>query len=352
MSAATWIPTRVNSGPMVTAQTLYRLRELGDGADFVLPICSLGTSFAQLAELGDWVLPPLYHEALTPELCNRAVERIQQCFPVYQREGAPPSRVRIVEILPASPHSDGPARVVAFSVDTAVEEHGPHLSLATDTIQSYTVLSRLAEEVDGFTLAPPVDYGQLTWGLPFGFSVDFTAELLTEYVSRFTDAVIEWLQPEAVYVVDVHGSIVHRRAIVAGLEKSHATNWSFRWLHQPLAEFASERGDQHAGAVETALVEFISPDLVDSTWWPNRIDEIAAGQMSFERAVELTSDLDAFCEEVRRTGANGIVGRIKNYADLDAALMFERMLALARQDVDQLLRGGAVGSRNAGENLW
>ena len=44
-------------------------------------------------------------------------------------------------------------RILAFSVDTAVEEHGPHLPLATDRIQSYAVLAKLAEETAGLALA-------------------------------------------------------------------------------------------------------------------------------------------------------------------------------------------------------
>jgi creatinine amidohydrolase/Fe(II)-dependent formamide hydrolase-like protein len=95
------------------------------------------------------------------------------------------------------------------------------------------------------------------------------------------------LRSLALYVVDGHGSIIHRSAIQAGLAASHCPRWMFRWLHEPLVEFAGARGDQHAGGVETALVQRVSPDLVDPHWWPHRIDELAAGQMTMESAVEL-----------------------------------------------------------------
>jgi len=237
-------------------------------------------------------------------------------------------------------------------VDTAVEEHGPHLPLATDTIQSYSVLNGLASEIDGFVTGPPVDYGHLTWGLPFGMSIDLTPRLVSRYVQGFTNAVLEWARPEAIYVVDVHGSIVHRKAIVAGLKASRADRWAFRWLHDSLVEFASERGDQHAGGVETALVEHVSPQLLDSDWWPERIDRIAAGEMTLEQAVGLTENIEEFFRFAETGTPNGIVGQIKNYRSLDADLMFQRMLSVARQDVTRLLAGGSHINHDAGESPW
>ena len=127
--------------------------------------------------------------------------------------------------------------------------------------------------------------------------------------------------------------VAHRRAIEAGLANSRVEKWAFRWLHEPLVEFAAERGDQHAGGVETALVEHINPALVDPTWWPDRADDIAAAEM------DLASDMPKFIETVESGAYNGIVGRVRNYFDLDAALLFERMMSVAREDVAALHAG-------------
>lgn len=347
------LPSKVNAGRWLTAYTLYELRSAAP-EEFVLPVCPLGAALDACAEQGQWVLPPLFREALDDELRGRMVRRIGQCFPTYDPSGASnQGRLQVAECSPVTPAPSRPPKVYAFSVDTAVEEHGPHLPLATDTIQSYGVLQQLEQELqtDGLMLGPPADYGQLTWGLPFGYSIDLTAELLTRYVARLTDAVLDRWRPESVYVVDVHGSIMHREAIVEGLRQSRARRWAFRWLHEPLIEFASQRGDQHAGGVETALVEHISADLVDRRWWPGRIDDIACGQMSFAEAVELTPDLPRFVEHVRKHSLNGIVGDIHNYRQLDAQLMFDRMLDIARQDVAQLLAGHAP-AEDAGRSAW
>ncbi len=335
-----YLPRQVNSGSLLTAYTLDQLHELASRQTITLPICSLGTPCQQLFDLGPLVLPPLYHEAMDGELKSEILSRVGQCFPYL--EGTARQRdfggdFQIVELPPAKHPGPAAPRVLAFSVDTAVEEHGPHLPLMTDTIQSYGVLQRLASEVDGFHVGPPAAYGHLTWGVPFGMSIDVTPPLLTRYVAGFTNAILDWAAPEALYVVDVHGSMVHRNAIQEGLRQSRCDRWSFRWLHEPLVEFAGDRGDQHAGGVETSLVHHINPNLVDGQWWPSRLDELTARQMSLDEAVELSPDLNRFVQQVEAKSLNGIVGDVRNFYQVDAELMMNRMLDVARADVEALL---------------
>lgn len=351
-----YLPKRVNSGRWLTSYTLYELRQLDHSADVVLPICSIATPYRELAGLGDLVLPPLFHEALDDSLKRKILRQIEVCFPEHElsRGGRQPRpAVRVVEVSDRIPPSQPPRpKILAFSVDTAVEQHGPHLPLSTDTIQSYAVLKQLQADTEGLVLGRPVEYGQLTWGLPFGFSIDLTAGLLREYVQRYTDAMIAWLAPAVVYVVDVHGSMVHRQAIVDGLRRSRCQRWAFRWLFEPLAEFSTQRKDQHAGGVETAMVEHAGRELLDPNWWPHRIDEIAKGQMPFEMAVELSSDLARYVHQVNSHSWNGVVGDIRNYHHVDAALMFDRMLNVARSDVESLLAGDGASQQDAGKALW
>ena len=354
-----YLPQQVNSGRWITAYTLFELRERLASTRFVLPVCSLGTAYDELAaNIADdeLLLPPLFHEAMDDDLRDAILARIGACFPLYELArdaGEASAKLRVQMHDPQQLPEITPPKVLAFSVDTAVEEHGPHLPLATDTVQSYTVLLQLESEIDGFIAGQPVEYGHLTWGLPFGMSIDLTPELLTRYVTGYANAVLDWQRPEAMYVVDVHGSIVHRKAIIAGLEQSRVGRWAFRWLHEPLIEFASERGDQHAGGVETALVEHASPALIDDRWFPSRMADIEANQMTLEKAVELTPDLQQFVDYVDETGANGIVGKIRNYETLDAAAMFEQMMAVAREDVRKLQEDSPGADQHiAGDSPW
>jgi creatinine amidohydrolase len=334
------IPNQVNAGCWLTHHTLNELESRVTSLGALLPICSLGIPLEELTGCGPLVLPPLYHEALDRELSTAVINRIRECFPYMRasrRRLDACNDIEVVELprrLAPPPES---ARVLAFSVDTAVEQHGPHLPLATDTIQSYAVLGKLAAEFEGFVVGPPVDYGHLTWGLPRGFSIDITPELLRRYVTGFANAVVDWAAPQTIYVVDVHGSPVHRRTIHEGLAASRAKKWLFRWLHEPLVEFAFERGDQHAGGVETAMIEQINPRLLDARWWPGRVDDLAAGEMAVERAIELSGDMARFIDHAEASSWNGIVGRIRNYFDLDRPSLMRRILDVARRDVQSLL---------------
>lgn len=344
------LPAAINQGPWTAAFSLNKLREIAV-EEFILPVCSLGTPLEELEAMGQWLLPPLFHEALDDDLKSSIIVRIRECFPEYPSSGNG-AHVRVVELPERTPPatSGRSDRILCFSVDTAIEEHGPHLPLGTDTIQSYSVLEPLSREFERVELVQPLDYGQLTWGLPFGFSIDLTAELLSRYVTGYVNALLAWKSPSAMYVVDVHGSITHRAAIVDGLQNSGLRDWTFRWLHEPLAEFASARGDQHAGGVETALVERVSPNLLDPMWWPKRLDALAQGQMTFAKAIELTPDLQQFCRYAVERACNGIIGDINNYYHIDAEILFQRMLTIARQDLRELIAGDCAQS--SGADLW
>jgi creatinine amidohydrolase/Fe(II)-dependent formamide hydrolase-like protein len=336
-----WLPQEVNAGVWLAHYTVDELEHRIQEERIVLPICPWDTPAEELERLGPLLLPPLYVEALDADLQSELLARIENCFPYVKGSPRRCSARAALEVtsLPRPPCRglDRRPRVVAFSVDTAVEEHGPHLPLATDRIQSYAVLAQLAEETDGLSLAAPVDYGHLTWGLPRGFSIDITTALLTRYVAQYARALVDRCQADALYVVDVHGSPAHRQAIQEGLAVSGVEHWKFRWLHEPLVEFAADRGDQHAGGVETAVIEAIDQGLLDPRWWPSRIDDLAAGEMSFERALELQENLTEFIAYAESHPWNGIVGRIQNYRDVDGSLMLQRMLEVARQDVRALV---------------
>lgn len=335
------IPAQLGEGPWVTAHAWPELARRVERESVVLPICSVGTDPAELAQLGSLILPPLFHEALDHELRDAIVARIHQCFPYMEgsnRRNQTPGRVEVVTLPERKIPAPRPPRVLAFSVDTAVEEHGPHLPLATDRIQSYAVLQALAREFgDDIALVPPLDYGHLIWALPLGLSVDLPVPLLVRYVAAYANALQEWAQPQAMYVVDVHGAPLHRQAVHDGMAASNVKRWKFRWLHEPVAEFLGGRGDAHAGGAETALIEQIKPALVDKSWFPARVSDLEQNELSLAQCLERAKDLPGFISWAESTPWNGIVGRIRNYFDLDGAALFSRMLATGRSDLEGLL---------------
>jgi creatinine amidohydrolase len=336
-----FLPTRINSGPWLAGYSYAELKRRVGSERTVLPICSLGTPAEDLAKLAPLVLPSFYHEALDPELKAALLKQVVRCFPFCEGTRARAEFRGTFEIveLPRTTHAPPAQRpkVLAFSFDTAVEQHGPHLPLATDTLQSYAVLHALATEFESFVVGPPADYGHLTWGLPFGLSIDLTPSLTARYVRGFVNALIDWVSPVSTYVVDVHGSLAHRNAVVEGLRASRSERWRFRWLYDSLGAFTIERGDPHAGGVETALIERISGDLIDRRYFPDATGELAAGQMPMEQAIEYSAELRRFIDHVESHDPNGIIGEIRNYANVDANELFHQMLSIARADVEALM---------------
>ena len=176
-----WVPERINAGPWFTSYTWPALEERVQHTPIVLPICSLGTPASAIAELGELILPPLFHEAMDASLKRAILERVDACFP-YMRGSAKRTvfhgAVRIIELPAKKPAKiDAAPRVLCVNIDTAVEEHGPHLPLATDRIQCMAALRAAAEGAPGVAIAPPADYGQLAWALPIGLSIDLTVPL-------------------------------------------------------------------------------------------------------------------------------------------------------------------------------
>ena len=337
-----YIPKQINQGSWLTGYTYFELQERIQKTQSVLPICSLGTPVEEISSLGELVLPPLYHEALHPSFKSELIDRIGRCFPYYQgtkNRAEFDGDLNIIELPACKYDPPGTGGIAAFSVDTAVEEHGPHLPLCTDTIQSYGVLERMAAEFDEIDIAPPAEYGHLTWGLPFGLSIDITPPLVTKYVREYSSAIQSWMEADALYVVDVHGSIVHRNAIQEGLSESDSDRYLFRWLHDPLVKYSGDRGDQHAGGVETALVELINPSMIDSNWWPDRVVELSNDQMTMEMALDLQTYLDGFIQYAESHQRNGIVGDVRNYFEVDANEMMNLMLETSRGDINELLSG-------------
>jgi len=343
-NAVTWndvtIPTKLSSGPWLTAYTWPALADRVARETVILPICSISTAPDDIAKLGTLVMPPLFHEAMDRDLRDALIARIKHCFPYMtgsRRRAKAPGRLEIVELPRRESASTKRNPIVAFSIDTAVEEHGPHLPLATDRIQSYAVLQQMEREFEGkVTLAPPLDYGQLLWGLPIGLTVDITADLVVRYTRGYADAISLLMNAAALYVVDTHGSAVHRQAVQDGL-RAVKTHWIFRWLYEPLQDLTGARGDPHAGGAETAVIGRINPALVDRAWFPARVDELEKHQLDLPRCLEMVKDMPKFIAFAESSGWNGIVGKIRNYDDLDGAAMFEKMCDAARKDIRSLL---------------
>jgi creatinine amidohydrolase len=150
----------------------------------------------------------------------------------------------------------------------AVEEHGDHLPLGTDTIHAYEVC-RLAGERTGAFLAPPLYYGvcRSTSQHPgtIGISGDTLRALLKDIVSALYQQGLRNF-----IILSGHAGGTHTAALVEAGEalmeklpeaKIAALNildlGAAGW--EPLVE---TKGDAHAGEVETSVMMVLRPTWV------------------------------------------------------------------------------------------
>jgi creatinine amidohydrolase len=153
----------------------------------------------------------------------------------------------------------------------ALEEHGPHLPLSTDTIQAYQVGKRAAELVPLF-VAPPIPYGNCrsTNCHPGTVSISTTTLrcLLKDLVRSFYRQGMR-----NVVVLTGHAGGAHRLALQDAGEELLDELPELRIAVVTEYELAKDEGrgiietpgDAHAGEIETSRIMHSHPHLVQGT---------------------------------------------------------------------------------------
>lgn len=153
----------------------------------------------------------------------------------------------------------------------ALEEHGPHLPLSTDTIQAYQVGKRAAELIPLF-VAPPIPYGNCrsTNDHPGTISISTTTlrSLLKDLVRSFYRQGMRQM-----VVLTGHAGGAHRLALQDAGEELLDELPELRIAVVTEYELAKDEGralietpgDAHAGEIETSRIMHSHPHLVQGT---------------------------------------------------------------------------------------
>lgn len=233
------------------------------------------------------------------------------------------------------PMLDGSTPLLLVPVGS-LEQHGPHLPLATDTMVAVAVTRGAAAQLDTrhrpVTVAPPVSYGASGEheGFPGTLSIghDALALLLTE-LGR---SACGWAS--GVVFVNGHGGNVPTlvRAVTGLRSEGRAVAWT---------GCVAKDGDAHAGSTETSLLRHLAP-------WSVRVDLAVAGVV--EPIAGLMQRLRV--EGVRAVSPTGVLGdATRSSADEGRAILEEMVRTvvaeLAEMDVgeDGRLQPGAEHAR-------
>jgi creatinine amidohydrolase len=239
---------------------------------------------------------------------------------------------------------DGSVVVVPVA---SLEQHGPHMPTATDTILADAVATGGAEHVHPdvpVLVTPPVWTGYSPHHLAFGATITLSLEEMIQLTkSTVTSAVACGF--DAALVLNGHGgnaSIVANAASDAGID---ADAEILGLTYFSLAEYfideirdSENGGIAHAGEMETSMMLHLRPDLVDEdaldgTYWRTPYDDVA------QEVIE-SSPLSMYLpmEEYTESGALGD-------PELASAEKGERMYEGFVEEVGRLLR--EIHDRNA-----
>lgn len=165
----------------------------------------------------------------------------------------------------------GPGSVVLLPI-AAVEQHGPHLPLHTDTI----IAEAVAEAVDDGSLdlwvLPTLAYGKSNEHLPFPGTITLTSETLLRVLDEISAGVaragfsrLAFLNTHggnsALLTVAARDARVRHGLMVANLQPTPLAGPMGRGEIEIQKDEA--RYGMHAGRAETSIMLVLRPDLVD-----------------------------------------------------------------------------------------
>lgn len=209
------------------------------------------------------------------------------------------------------PAVDG-RRTVAVPVG-AVEQHGPHLPLDTDT----RVAQAVAERLPGVVVAPSIAYGASGEHEGFPGTISIGADALEAILVEYGRSACRWA--DRLVFVNGHGGNVG--ALAAAVRLLRYEGRDVAWL--PCVVPGS---DAHAGRTETSLLLHLSPELVDKS-------RIEVGN------TDSLADLLPLLRSggVRAVTPNGVLGDPRGSSAAEGETVLGQMCALA---ADALQRWG------------
>ena len=162
---------------------------------------------------------------------------------------------------------DGATPVLLLPVG-AVEPHGPHAPLNTDSIISMALAEETARALSDDTalrvfVLPPLHYGVTRYAAGFPGAVSISEEVLESLVSEVCMA-LRHQGYAHVIIVNSHFEPEHVAALRRAAARSHAGLFDLtrrRMAERLTDEFRS--GAAHAGRYETSLVLATRPESVD-----------------------------------------------------------------------------------------
>ena len=146
----------------------------------------------------------------------------------------------------------GPAPLLVVPLGS-VEQHGPHLPLATDTAVAAAVAEAAVGRLGGALLAPALAYGASGEHEDFPGTVSLGTEALTALLIEYGRSACRWAG--RVLVVNGHGGNLDALRTAGALLRCEGRDVAWFVCSTP-------GGDAHAGRTETSFMLHVEPTAV------------------------------------------------------------------------------------------
>ena len=207
-----------------------------------------------------------------------------------------------------------PEQTIAVLPIAAIEQHGPHLPVSTDTniMQGMleTVIGRLPEDLD-IRILPIQAVGKSNEHLHFPGTLTLTPETLIAAWSGLGASVAK-IGVKKIVFVNSHGGneeimgIVTRELRVRFAMMAVKTSWMRFGRPAGMYPELEDRYGIHGGDVETSLMLHFRPDLVDMSKAENFVSNVARAEEEFELLRH--TGTHAFAWMAGDLNPNGVVG--------------------------------------------
>jgi creatinine amidohydrolase len=253
-----------------------------------------------------------------------------------------PPRVLLADLTREQVRSLAPQATVILPT-AAIEQHGPHLPILTDTLAGYTICQRAAELATAQTpvlVAPPLPYGSSHHHFPYPGVLSLTNATFIQVVKELCESLVRSGFPR-ILVLNAHGGNDEAiRVAIRDVALAHPVTIAAASYWTIAAPALIARGEVetvgalpgHAGAFETSLVLALRPELVDAAHYPTPLAN-----------PPLPADLQHRPTVIR---AGGSLGAGPGYTDNPAngtAAHGERFLGIIAEEVARFLVAFAGG---------
>ena len=157
---------------------------------------------------------------------------------------------------------DAARGLIALLPVGALEQHGPHLPLDTDTVLATGVARRIADRIGGWLL-PAIGYGEAWSAEGWPGTISLSADTLRRSIEDIAHGM---KRIGVAGVVTVNGHFGNRAPIAAAHYPLPALHLDYPGLEEAAAEFCASApagpGFYHADEVETSMMLALAPEAV------------------------------------------------------------------------------------------